>query len=270
MELELAGIVLQVKTPHIEKLRPLLREYIIEPESAGAALTEVPSRDVPLIETPSVDVPLIEAPLIEVSEQDVVAQKEQSYKVFAEREENPPSNELEYEFVALYKKILNYLIDHKVIYLHGSLVSINGNGYLFMAPSGTGKSTHVRLWKERYGDRVTVINDDKPVVKVNGSVRAYGTPWNGKHRLGCNSKVPLKGIVRLRRGLTNKIEELDKREALKLLYIHTLHFDDVCKMKLMLEVIGSIVEKVRFYDLQCNMEPEAAEVAYEKLINSHD
>ena len=260
MELELAGIALQVKTPHIEKLRPLLREYIIEPESAGAALTE----------ESLIDVPLIEAPLVEVSEQDVVAQKEQSYKVFAEREEDPPANDLEYEFVALYKKILNYLIDHKVVYLHGSLISINGNGYLFMAPSGTGKSTHVRLWKERYGDRVTVINDDKPVVKVNGSVRAYGTPWNGKHRLGCNSEVPLRGIVRLRRGITNKIDELDKREALKLLYIHTLHFDDACKMKLLLEVIGTIVEKVRFYDLQCNMELEAAEVAFEKLINSHD
>ena len=260
MELELAGIALQVKTPHIEKLRPLLREYIIEPESAGAALTE----------ESLIDVPLIEAPLVEVSEQDVVAQKEQSYKVFAEREEDPPANDLEYEFVALYKKILNYLIDHKVIYLHGSLISINGNGYLFMAPSGTGKSTHVRLWKERYGDRVTVINDDKPVVKVNGSVRAYGTPWNGKHRLGYNSEVPLRGIVRLRRGITNKIDELDKREALKLLYIHTLHFDDACKMKLLLEVIGTIVEKVRFYDLQCNMELEAAEVAFEKLINSQD
>lgn len=255
MELELAGIALQVKTPHIEKLRPLLREYIIEPENAEVALTEEP---------------LVDVPLIEVSDQDVVTQKELTHKVFAEREEDPPADELEYEFVALYKKILNYLIEHKVIYLHGSLISINGNGYLFMAPSGTGKSTHVRLWKEQYGNQVTVINDDKPVVKVNGGVRAYGTPWNGKHRLGCNSEVPLKGIVRLRRGLTNKIDELDKREALKLLYIHTLHFDDVCKMKLMLEVIGTIVEKVRFYDLQCNMELEAAEVAYEKLINSQD
>lgn len=265
MELELAGIALQVKTPHIEKLRPLLREYIREPKSAEAALTEEPLIDVQLIEEPLIDVPLIE-----VSEQDVLTQKELTHKVFAEIAEDPPADELEYEFVALYKKILNYLIEHKVIYLHGSLISINGNGYLFMAPSGTGKSTHVRLWKERYGDQVTVINDDKPVVKVNGDVRAYGTPWNGKHRLGCNSVVPLKGIVRLRRGLTNKSDELDKREALKLLYIHTLHFDDACKMKLMLEVIGTIVEKVRFYDLQCNMELEAAEVAYEKLINSHD
>lgn len=255
MELELAGIALQVKTPHIEKLRPLLREYIREPESAEAALTEKSQIDVPLID---------------VSEQDVLTQKELTHKVFAEREEDPPADELEYEFVALYKKILNYLIEHKVIYLHGSLISINGNGYLFMAPSGTGKSTHVRLWKERYGDQVTVINDDKPVVKVNGGVRAYGTPWNGKHRLGCNREVPLKGIVRLRRGLTNKIDELDRRDALKLLYIHTLHFDDAYKMKLMLEVIGTIVEKVRFYDLQCNMELKAAEVTYEKLINSQD
>ena len=171
MELELAGIALQVKTPHIEKLRPLLREYIIEPESAGAALTE----------ESLIDVPLIEAPLVEVSEQDVVAQKEQSYKVFAEREEDPPANDLEYEFVALYKKILNYLIDHKVVYLHGSLISINGNGYLFMAPSGTGKSTHVRLWKERYGDRVTVINDDNLLCL---SEAQYDKLGNGKLQQG--------------------------------------------------------------------------------------
>ena len=247
MELELAGIALRITTPNIDKLKPLLIEYGRESESD-------------------------EAEMIEVSEQDVLAQKELSHRVLAEMGLDRPIDELEYEFVALYKKILNHLIKYRVIFLHGTLLAVGGNGYLFMAPSGTGKSTHARLWRERYGDLVTVINDDKPVVKVeeNGSVVAYGTPWTGKHRIGCNSSVPLKGIIRLRRGKKNEICELDKMDALKMLYLQTLRFDEAYKMKNVLEVFGAIVENVRFYDLQCNMEIEAAEVAYEKLVHSQE
>ena len=228
MELELAGIALRITTPNIDKLKPLLIEYGRESESD-------------------------EAEMIEVSEQDVLAQEELSHRVLTEMGIDRPIDELEYEFVALYKEILNHLIKYRVIFLHGTLLAVGGNGYLFMAPSGTGKSTHARLWRERYGDLVTVINDDKPVVKVeeNGSVVAYGTPWTGKHRIGCNSSVPLKGIIRLRRGKKNEICELDK-------------------MKNVLEVFGAIVENVRFYDLQCNMEIEAAEVAYDKLVHSQE
>lgn len=59
---------------------------------------------------------------------------------------------------------------------------INNSAILFTAPSGTGKSTHTRMWQECFGERVTVINDDKPLIKINDSEAViYGTPWCGKH-----------------------------------------------------------------------------------------
>ncbi len=82
---------------------------------------------------------------------------------------------------------------YDTVLFHGSALAIDGDGYLFTAKSGTGKSTHTRLWRERFGDRVVMINDDKPLLHIDaGSVIAYGTPWNGKHRLGTNASVPLR------------------------------------------------------------------------------
>ena len=250
MELELAGIIFDVNTLHLEALRPLLSKY-------GVTNTIIDCND-------SEFVPIA----IEVSEQDIQSQKEKARSVFERRGEDYTVSDLECEFTALYKKILRQLIEHKVIYLHGSLLAVDGKGYLFMAPSGTGKSTHARLWRERFGERVTVINDDKPLVKVHedGSIWAYGSPWNGKHRIGCNRSVPLSGIVRLRRGQENVIGKLGEMDAMKLLYMQTLHFEEKHKMELMLQVIGAIMEHVDFYDLQCNMELEAAEVAYEGIV----
>ncbi len=137
-----------------------------------------------------------------------------------------------------------------------------------MAPSGTGKSTHARLWREVYGDRVTMINDDKPLIraKKDGEIRIFGSPWNGKHHLGQNVSAPLNAIVRMRRGERNSIQPLDKTEALKLLYLGTERFDDPEKTGKLLEIIDRIMRHVRFYDLQCNMDPEAARVAFRSLI----
>ena len=90
-------------------------------------------------------------------------------------------------------------IADKVIYdtilFHGSAVAVDGIGYLFTAKSGTGKSTHTRLWRELFGERAVMLNDDKPLIKVSeNGIIVYGTPWDGKHRLSTNTFVPLKGI----------------------------------------------------------------------------
>ena len=83
---------------------------------------------------------------------------------------------------------------------------MDGAAYLFTAPSGTGKSTHTRLWREVFGDRVWMINDDKPMLRISENlVTAYGTPWNGKHHISRNASAPLKAIVQLNRGKENII-----------------------------------------------------------------
>lgn len=63
------------------------------------------------------------------------------------------------ETLAVYRKLAEAALDHEILLIHGSAVAVDGKGYLFLAPSGTGKSTHTRLWREYFGDRAEMIND---------------------------------------------------------------------------------------------------------------
>ena len=67
------------------------------------------------------------------------------------------------EELAVYRKIAEKMLDYDTILFHGSVVAVGGVGYLFTAKSGTGKSTHTRLWREYFGDRAVMVNDDKPL-----------------------------------------------------------------------------------------------------------
>ena len=103
------------------------------------------------------------------------------------------------EELAAYRKIAEKMLDFDTVLFHGSVVAVDGVGYLFTAKSGTGKSTHTRLWREYFGERAVMVNDDKPLLYIADTVTAYGTPYNGKHRLGTNTSVPLKAICILTR-----------------------------------------------------------------------
>ena len=95
----------------------------------------------------------------------------------------------------------------------------DGFGYLFTAKSGTGKSTHARLCREIFGDGAVMVNDDKPLLRITkDGVIAYGTPWDGKHRLSTNTSVPLKGICILERATENHIIRLDTKEQIRSAY----------------------------------------------------
>lgn len=94
--------------------------------------------------------------------------------------------------------------------IHAAVVSCEGKGYLFLGPSGTGKSTHARLWLKHF-EGTELVNDDNPVVR-DGVV--YGSPWSGK-KTPCyrNVSVPIGGIVRLSQAPYNKIRRLSGIEA---------------------------------------------------------
>ena len=88
------------------------------------------------------------------------------------------------ETTAAYRKIAEELVHYNVILMHGAVVVADGVGYLFSAPSGAGKSTHVKQWTEHINGAY-ILNGDKPLIKIeNESVVAYGTPWCGNERWG--------------------------------------------------------------------------------------
>ena len=154
------------------------------------------------------------------------------------------------------------LSPYGVFQFHGSAICFDGEAYIFTAPSGTGKSTHTRLWRERFGDRAWMINDDMPYLRIfDDCVRAYGTPWNGKHRLGCNGSAPVKAIAYLRRDAENHIEPLPKETAFAVVMKETFRLPDKAWWARMMGQIKTVLDRIPFYKLRCNMEPEAAEIA---------
>lgn len=69
------------------------------------------------------------------------------------------------ESLALYRKMCTRMLDYDAFLFHAAVVSYAGRGYAFAAKSGTGKSTHVAQWMRALGDRVTVVNGDKPILR---------------------------------------------------------------------------------------------------------
>jgi len=170
------------------------------------------------------------------------------------------------ETLAVYRQLATQMLSHDILLMHGSVIAVDGQGYLFTALSGTGKSTHVRLWRKLFGKRATMINDDKPLIRVkNEESLVYGTPWDGKHHLSTNTSVPLRAIIHLQRGEENQIEEITPSEMLPTLLQQTFRPESPLGTIQVLSLLDTLSHNVRFYSLHCNMQPEAAKVAYEGM-----
>ncbi|MBQ5777789.1 MAG: hypothetical protein IIV97_03115, partial [Oscillospiraceae bacterium] len=152
-----------------------------------------------------------------------------------------------------------------VFLLHGVLLSANEHGILICAASGTGKTTHANLWKERFGGDVRIINGDKPLLRVeNGAVFGYGTPWCGKEEVNENRRVEVVDICFLTRGEENSVKALPKEEILQKL-LPSVHIPEGEGALMVLDLIDSAARKLRFWEVSCNMDISAAETVYNEL-----
>jgi len=215
--------------------------------------------------------PLIE---IEISEEDIVNEgkwSDEQRKLEKLPEYHFPDSYL--ETLAVYRKLAESLLAHRCILMHGSVIAVDGEGYLFTALSGTGKSTHVALWRKLFGQRAVMINDDKPLIRLTSTddnqkqAIVYGTPWDGKHHLSTNTSVPLKAIVYLQRGAENEIHKVSAQEIFPILMQQTHHPADAVSTMQFLQLLSDLTQSVGFYSLHCNMNPDAAQVAYDGMCN---
>lgn len=166
------------------------------------------------------------------------------------------------ETLAVYRKIAEELINYDTILFHGSVIAVDGEGYLFTAKSGTGKSTHTRLWKSYFGERAIMVNDDKPLITIGEKIIIHGTPWDGKHRVSNNISVPLKTICVIERAEENSIEKISKNDVYPLLVQQThrtLGKDNMIKT---MQLIDKLMEIVPVYKLHCNISTEAVNTAW--------
>lgn len=171
---------------------------------------------------------------------------------------------------AVQRKLAEYLFDQDTLLLHGSAVAVDGAGYLFTARSGTGKSTHTRLWRQVFEERAVMVNDDKPFLRLTeGEVLVCGAPWSGKHGLDANITVPLKGICLLQRGLENRIERIPPEEARAMLRHQCCPPLDPEKLPRCFGLVDVLMERVPLWRMDCNKEPQAAELAWAAMSAEH-
>ncbi len=171
------------------------------------------------------------------------------------------------EAVCIYRKICRQLPERFQSFLmHSAVIEYNGEGYAFAAHSGTGKSTHISLWKKHFGDEVRIINGDKPILRfLNDRLYAFGTPWCGKEGWNTNAGVPLKAICFLDRSPVNTIRKMDAKEAIGRIFHQLLTPDDLTTVDALFPLLDRMLCEIPCYLLGCNISEEAAVVAYEGM-----
>ena len=175
------------------------------------------------------------------------------------------------ETLAVYRKIAEWMPHQDTVLIHGSAIAVDGEGYIFIAKSGTGKSTHTKLWRQLLGDKAVMVNDDKPLVRLtDGAPILYGTPWDGKHHLSSNIAVPLKAVCILERAEENSIRPVTVGEAYPMLLQQIYRPMDGAAMAKTMELIDRLAVSVGLWRLGCNRDIEAAEVAYSTLSGAAD
>ena len=176
------------------------------------------------------------------------------------------------ESLALFRKLCDYCLAHaNGIIFHSSAIMVDGKAYLFTAPSGTGKSTHTRLWRELLGDRAVMVNDDKPIIRyIDGKFYVYGTPWNGKHHLDTNCRAEIKAICKIEQAKENYIYPASTSEMLLTLFNQTIRPEDPAQMDRLLNLTDKLLTEVELYKLGCTISKEAAELSYSTMSKEKD
>ena len=204
---------------------------------------------------------------IAVSEEEISFERNRSAKEYIECGRNVREwSDAYLETLAIYRKIAEKMPFFNTILFHGSCVAVDGKGYLFTAKSGTGKSTHTRLWRELFGERAVMINDDKPLIRMEkGSATVYGTPWDGKHHLSTNAAVPLESLCILGRAENNSIRQVSADEAYPAILQQVYRPMNAGAMSATLTLVDTLIASVNLWRLECNMDSAAAALSYHAM-----
>lgn len=233
IELELAGLRVRLHNRY-ENVERLCRDYIVPP--GGIVDLEV------------------EASEWELDEERALAPELPATRGYTES-------------VVLYEKLSCLLPPFDAFVMHSSVLAVDGRAFCFAAEPGVGKSTHTRYWRELLGERVTVINGDKPIYRfLDGELMAYGTPWCGKEGWNANTSAPLRGLCLLERAEESFIERVDGfaclERLMKQFYLPGGRIDTLR----MAELIDRMLETVPVWRLQVKNDISAAELASKALL----
>lgn len=155
--------------------------------------------------------------------------------------------------------------------VHASVIRYEGHGYLFLGKSGTGKSTHTRLWL-KYIEGSRLLNDDNPVVAFDpktGEATVYGTPWSGKTPCYLNESVPVGAFVRLEQAPANAISRLTATHAFAaLLPSCSCLKQDAAIYKSIIDTVTRIATRIPVCHLRCLPDETAARLSMQTVIQA--
>jgi hypothetical protein len=156
------------------------------------------------------------------------------------------------------------LARHQVVAIHSSCLVYEGKAVLCLGESGTGKSTHTRLWRTHIPG-TTLLNDDSPQLRVmpDGTVRVFGCPWSGKTPCYKAESYPLAACIRLSQAPSNQIRRLPVLQAYGSLHPSAppaFAYDEPL-YDAVSQVLSRVVEQVPVFHLACLPDEEAAQLA---------
>lgn len=177
-----------------------------------------------------------------------------------------PSWPGEAELACIYRFIGYRLTQYSGLIMHAVIMEVNGTGIAILADSGTGKTTLARNILSAYQGKARIINGDKPILRlIDHHLMAYGTPWNGKERYGCNDSVELKKLCFIRRGPRNSIEGADAEKTMELLFPQLLIPVDEESVYVFCDLVDRILDVTESYIAACTEDRMAAVTVIEGM-----
>ncbi len=159
---------------------------------------------------------------------------------------------------------------HLASAVHASTIVVDGEAVMFLGESGTGKSTHTRLWRENMEGAV-LLNDDSPFIAVvDGRHEAFGSPWSGKTPCYKNEHYPLRAIVRLSQAPHNVMRQLRGAHAVGALLpsLPPAFAYDKRLEGFMVDTLSAAIAAVPIYHLECRPDAEAAQLAHHTIFGA--
>lgn len=158
------------------------------------------------------------------------------------------------------------LLRFDALILHAAVVEFRGQGILFCAPSGTGKSTQAALWAQHMGSRT--LNGDRAGIRCERGIwKAWGLPIAGTSGIYCNESVPIKAVVLLRQGSQNRITPVNPLNAFKrMLPECSAQRWDAGFMDRLMGVLAALSSAVSVYQLECRPDYEAVQLLCDTIL----
>ena len=175
-----------------------------------------------------------------------------------------------FESLCAAREIAHRLPTYGAFLFHAAVIEYKGEAIAFTAPSGTGKSTHIKNWKRAFGADVGIVNGDKPILRFenDGTLVAYGSPWAGKEGWNRNVGRPLRAIVFLERGEENTIHPLSPADAALPVMNQILLESEPETVDATLSLADRMLSTVKLYRLACTPDVGSALVAKNGIFGS--